>query len=125
MNQTTWTAFEREVTGYLLAGSVAQLAQLREQLAMATVAKRVETGVGFYVDLNVPARLPTVVPAEFYLPDVLIELREVRYGARAILLIAAGRLAQLEVATLDDPWPAKPEIVSWRYDPVPRALPFG
>ncbi len=125
MNETTLTTFEREVAGYLLAGSPAQLALLREQLAMASVAKRVETGVGSYVDLNVPARLPTVVPAEFYLSDVLIELREVRYGASAILLIAAGRLAQLEVATFDDPWPTKPEIVSWRYDPAPRALPFG
>lgn len=125
MNASALTAFEREVAGYLLAGAVAQLARLREQLAMASVAKRVETGVGFHVQLSVPAGVPTVVPEGFYLSDVVIELRDVRYGASAILLIAAGRLAQLEVATFDDPWPAKPEIVSWRYDPDPRALPFG
>lgn len=125
MNASVLTAFEREVAGYLLAGAAKQLAQLREQLAMATVAKRVETGVGFYVDLIVPAGLPTVVPEEFYVSDVLIELRDVRYGASAIVLIAAGRLAQLEVATFDDPWPVNPEIVSWRYEPDPRSLPFG
>src|SRR3954468_19580246 len=91
---------------YLLRGDHTVLATLREQLAVATVAKREFTGVGFFTRFDVP---PTVsgLPSSrrIIISDVYADVEGLQHGAGFVLFVVDGGLDTLECFTYVEPWP--------------------
>jgi hypothetical protein len=78
---------------YLLRGGHPVLATLREQLAVATVAAREFTGVGFFTRFHVPptaSRLPS--PRPIVISDVHAEVSGLQHGAGFVLFVEDGVL---------------------------------
>jgi hypothetical protein len=113
--------FERAVLDKLLAGDHPTLATLRQQARDARVARRKNTGAGFFCDFRVEVEDP-VVPANFHIGDVLADVDGLAHGAGVMLFIRNGRLNMLEGYTYDEPWPEEIRDFSLRYsDPDRKA----
>ena len=63
------TDFEAAVLQHLLDGDEPNLRVLRSQLAQASISRAV-TGVGFYIDFDVPENCPTISPGAYHIGDV-------------------------------------------------------
>ena len=69
------TLLEKEVMKLLLDGANPVLAVLRQQLEYARLAKRENTGVGFYTKFTIPERAPRLGEGKsFKLGDVVAEI---------------------------------------------------
>lgn len=109
------TAFERRVLDAFLAGTEPQLEILRAQAALATVSSREHTGIGAYINLEIPESAPTVSPPKIILGDVNVEVADVPLGVSCHLWITSGRIDFLEFATYANPWPKDPQITHLGY----------
>jgi len=107
---------EIEVIEKLLAGPNPILNALRKQYGKARVKKREFTGVGFWLDIELP---PDVAPAplvqRLHLSDVGAELEGVNHGVGFVLHVRDGLLDQLEGFTYDEPWPDRVGAFSVAY----------
>jgi hypothetical protein len=112
--------FEQAVLQKILAGNHPMLATLREQCGHARLAKRENTGVGFFCEFEVEADAP-MVPGNFQVGDVHAELEALKYGVGLVLFIREGRLHMLEGYTYDEPWPEQVRGFSLRYTDPERA----
>ena len=122
------TDFEAELLKYLLAGDEPNLRILRNQLAQVSVSRR-WTGVGFFIDFEVPDTCPTIPTTSFHLGDVEAVIDGLAHGAGFVLFISEGKLRQLEAYSYDEPWPESIGQYSFRYHCSPncsskRTLPF-
>ena len=98
----------------LLAGDHPTCAILREQYARASIRHVELTGVGFFVDYEVPADVARTLPASFAGGNVSIEVEGVTHGAGFVLFVRDGVLSMLEGYTYDDPWPEHPVVIELR-----------
>jgi hypothetical protein len=100
---------ERKALEMLLAGDHPSLAVLREQLALADVAGRRFSGVGFFTELRVPpsARRLDDVP-RLIIHDVYAEVSGLEHPVGFLLFITDGVLDTLECFIHDDQWPSSP-----------------
>jgi hypothetical protein len=93
-----------ELLPQLLDGPHPALAALREQLQAARVTEVEMTGVGFYVDFEVPADCPLAEPPDFEGGSAEIDLTGVSHGAGCVVFVRQGRLATFEGYTYDGTW---------------------
>jgi hypothetical protein len=114
------TRLEQQVVQKLLSGESETLANLRSQLSACRAVKREMTGVGFYVNLEVPATVPRVTRSSFKLGDVNAAIEGLKHGAGFLLYVESGSLVMLEGYTYDEPWPEHIESFELSYDKVQR-----
>lgn len=98
----------------LLAGDVDVLRVLRAQYAEATVREVLRTGVGLFVEFDVPEGCPRVEPADIAGGSADLDLAGVAHGATCVLFVCGGRLDTLEVVTYDEAWPPVVEVLGIR-----------
>ena len=97
----------------LIRGDHPALAALRQQLPRARVNQVEMTGVGFYIDFEVPADVALTEPANFAGGHAEIGLAGADYPAGCVLFVRNGRLATLEGYTnADELWPEDAVVVS-------------
>src|SRR5262245_59147189 len=97
----------------LIQGDHPALAALRQQLPRARVSQVEMTGVGFYIDFEVPADVPLTEPANFAGGCAEIRLAGAEYPAGCVLFVRGGRQATLEGYTnAGDRWPEDGVVVS-------------
>jgi hypothetical protein len=101
--------------GMLLAGEHPTLVVLRDQLAVAKVADREFSGVGFFVHFQVPASSPRADEVRLVIGDVYAKLTGLEHDAGFLLFVSDGALDMLECFIVDDRWPTEPEIVHVYY----------
>ena len=106
------TAFERALLDALLGGPLEVLAKLRAQIACARVVSRQLSGVGFFLDFEVPAKATFVDPPNFEISDVYFDLKGTEHGGAAILFVRAGAVTMLEAYSHAGDWPDEPEEFS-------------
>jgi len=120
------TAFERRVLDAFLVGTEPQLEILRAQAAVARVSNREHTGVGAYINLEIPASTPRVSPSKIIFGDVNIQVADVPHGVSSLLWVTSGRIAFLEFAAHVDSWPKDPQITHlgyYRHEPSGTLVP--
>ena len=122
------TDFEAAVLQHLLDGDEPNLRVLRIQLAQASISRTL-TGVGFYIDFDVPETCPTISTGACHIGDVEADIGGLVYGAGFVLFLSEGKLRTLEAYSYDEPWPAAIEQYSFRYHCLSncsskRTLPF-
>src|SRR5262245_4136807 len=88
----------------LLQGSDPDLATLRDQYAAARVTGVQLTGVGFFVDFEVPREVPACSRPDIVGGHATIEAPGLKHGAGCVLFVRGGRLTMLECFTYDDEW---------------------
>jgi len=97
----------------LLEGVHPALLALREQFLRARVKEVELTGVGFYVDFEVPSDAPLAEPKNISGGDARLTIEGVTYSAGCVLFVRAGRLATLEGYTYgDDTWEENAAVLS-------------
>jgi hypothetical protein len=96
----------------LLDGDHPALVALREQYRHARVRAVELTGVGFYVDFEIPANCPLAAPRSISGGQATITLEGIRHGAGCVLFVRDGRLSTLEGFTYDDPWPENARVLA-------------
>ena len=100
------TDIETRALEMLLAGDRPELAVLRVQLGLATVASRKFTGVGFFTHLSVPAELPRVADRNrLVLDDVYAEVTGLEHAAGFVLFVNHGAIGALVCFIVEDRWP--------------------
>jgi len=118
------TEFALAVMEQMLNGDAPSLNVLRTQLAHATISHEL-TGVGFYVNFNVPANCPTISNGSCHIGDVEAEIDGLVHGAGFVLFIVDGKISTLEAYSYDEPWPESIERYVLKYhDSSTRMLPF-
>ena len=115
------TQLEQAVLDKCLAGNHPTLAALRMQAGRARVKERQETGVGFFVDFEVDASMPSV-DGDFHIGDVHGEVSGLAHGVGFVLFVRSGQLSVLEGFTFDEQWPTSVASFELRYDQEPRRL---
>ena len=68
---------ERQLLDALLAGEVAFLSDLRDQLSVATLVSRELSGCGFFLHFSVPDSAPRVGAGRSIIGDVYFEMEAV------------------------------------------------
>ena len=96
----------------LIDGAHPALAALREQYRIATIRQVELTGVGFFVDFDVPAGPPLTEPPDFTGGRAHIALTGVRHGAGCVLFVRGGRLSMFEGFTYGDVWSENAQVTS-------------
>src|SRR5688572_3239060 len=88
---------ESHAMEFLLAGSDPELGILRDQFALAMVAERENTGVGFFTKFQVPNDLPRLGRKErIIIGDVYGEVEGNEYGVGLLLFVEDGVIDTLE-----------------------------
>ncbi len=100
---------EEKVMGLLFAGDYPALKVLREQWKSSVIKEVQLTGVGFFINYEIPDDCPRI-SGSLTLSDVTADIKGVKNGVGFILFVKDGVLTMLEGATYDDPWPEKIEI---------------
>lgn len=106
---------ETTLIGMLVAGEHPVLAILREQLAVAEVADRELSGVGFFTHFRVPDAAPRVEQGRLAIGDVYAEVAGLEHAAGFLLFVTNGALDMLEGFIVDGRWPAEPQLVRAYY----------
>ena len=101
----------------LLAGDHPTLVTLRAQYRRARITKVELTGVGFFVDFEVPPEMAKTEPPDLAGGGANIAVAGVKHGAGCVLFVREGRLTMLEGFTYDDEWPEHPQVLAIE-DPV-------
>ena len=111
-------ALENQVMRMLLEGDGPTLEVLRYQFAVAKRRPREMTGVGFFLEFDVPEeapRLPGNVSLRF--GDVIAEIEGIQHGAGFLVFVDDGVLTMLEGYTYDEPWPNVITSFKLQHDP--------
>ena len=98
------------VVPQLLVGDHPTLAALRKQYERARIRRVELTGVGFFVDYEVPDDAPLAVPPDLAGGAAKIQVAGERVPAGCVLLVRKGRLATFEGSTLADGWPKRARV---------------
>ena len=101
----------------LLAGDHPTLVTLRAQYQRARITKVELTGVGFFVDFEVPPEMAKTEPRDLTGGSANIAVAGVKHGAGCVLFVREGCLTMLEGFTYDDEWPEHPKVLAIE-DPV-------
>ena len=77
---------------------------LNYQIDFVKVTSRENTGVGIFVNLNVPDQLAILEKARITV-SLSGEMDDLENGFGAVLFVEGGKLEMLEFFTFDEPWP--------------------
>jgi hypothetical protein len=107
---------ESRAMEFLLAGEDAELGVLRDQFALARVAERENTGVGFFTKFQVPKDLPRLDRRErIVIGDVYGSVEKNSYGVGFLLFVENGMIDTLECFSNDGPVEENPKLISLYY----------
>lgn len=107
---------ESRAMEFLLAGEDAELGVLRDQFALARVAERENTGVGFFTKFHVPKDLPRLERRErIVIGDVYGSVEKNLYGVGFLLFIENGVIDTLECFSNDGPLEENPKLIRLYY----------
>jgi hypothetical protein len=107
----------------LLAGDHPTNAVLRAQYARSRIRKVELTGVGFFVEFEIPSDVARTVPTSFAGGSATIEVEGVKNPAGSVLFVKDGMLSKLEGYTYGwDAWPEYAAVIDVR-DAVPIGPP--
>ena len=101
----TITRFEKALLDALLDGPLDILGLLRAQVRTARTVSRELSGVGFFLNFEVPAAIPRVMPPNFEISDVYFDLEGAEHGGGAILFVREGVITMLEAYAHAENWP--------------------
>jgi hypothetical protein len=107
--------FEQQVLEAFFKGNAPELAVLRKQLDKVQVRNRTHTGIGCFVDFQVPAAVPRVTPAEMAFGDVNVEVEGVTAPVSTLLYIIGGAIHFMEIAVDEGEWPKEPVLTRVNY----------
>ena len=96
----------------LIQGTHPAMATLREQFSRARISRVELTGVGFFVNFDVPNDLPLTEPPEVAGGSAEIRLVGADIPAGCVLFVRRGRLAMFEGFTYDPEWSADALVAS-------------
>lgn len=107
----------------LLAGDHPMSVLLREQYVRAAIREVELTGVGFFIEFEVPGDVARTDPANVTGGNVHIEVEGLKHGIGCLLFVRDGVIATLVGYTFgDDEWPEHPMVGELR-DEVPIVPP--
>jgi hypothetical protein len=106
---------ERMVMARMLSGDFPVVPELRAQYAVASVASREFSGVGFFTNYSVPSHVSRVAPPNLELSEGAILTTGISVGFT--LFVRDGLLSMLEGYTYDQPWPDDATIERWEEAP--------
>lgn len=107
---------EHQALAALLQGDDEILHVLRHQAKEVSVSSRKMTGVGFFIEFDVPPHLPRIKShPTFTLGDVNGTAENVKHGLGFVLFIKDGALSVLEGYSYDEPWPDEPRNLALAY----------
>jgi hypothetical protein len=98
----------------LIEGAHPALKALREQYRVAAITDVELTGVGFFVNFEVPPGPPLTDPPNLTGGHADITLTTAKHGAGCVLFVRDGRLSMFEGFTYDDPWAEDAQVVAIR-----------
>ncbi len=113
------TDLERNSLELLLSSSNNGDELLRRQIDSAKVKHRHNTGVGMFVEFDVPDELAVNDKARKILSNLSGEMPGLRTGFGGVLFIENGKLHTLEFFTYDEQWPVEPSNFSLRLEKKP------
>ncbi len=97
-------ALAEQLVPQLLVGDHPALEALRNQYDLGRIENVELTGVGFFVNYQVPDDAPLTRPANFEGGNALIKADDLEYGAGCVLFVRDGRLAFFEGYTYSGTW---------------------
>ena len=101
---------------WFLRGDHPILATLRQQLAVASIANREFTGVGFFTNFHVPNTAPRLPNHQhLVIHDVHSEVVGLELGAGYLLFVQDGVLSCLEGFIYEDAWPVDAKLIRLYY----------
>ncbi len=95
----------RDVVDLILSPDRPGFAILREQYVCSIVRDVEFTGVGFFLNYEVPVELPCAIPRNFTIGGFNADLDGVSHGVGFELFVRDGKIAFLEGFTYDEGWP--------------------
>lgn len=104
--------FERELIE-MMAAHDPEREILLQQLANATVRSRDFTGVGVYVEIQVPDSLPKIMTTSRYIeqtPKAHFTHPSLPDGGGALLWFDSGTISTLECYSFDGDWPSEESL---------------
>ncbi|MBL8824353.1 MAG: hypothetical protein JNJ77_17330 [Planctomycetia bacterium] len=96
MNELTITPLENRVLQEILRGDSEVNRQLRNQLEHATIRERELTGVGFFLNFDVPKHLSISDSLNRTIGNVHAEVTRLEHGMGFVLFITHGLIDVLE-----------------------------
>ncbi len=107
---------ESQAMESLLAGDDPELEVLRDQFAMATIAERENTGVGFFTKFQIPNDLPRLVRKErIVIGDLYGEVEGNAFGVGFLLFVENGAIDTLECFSNDGSMEENPKPIRLYY----------
>ena len=94
----------KSVMQLLLVGDEPALVGLRAQYQSAEVTSVEFSGVGAFVNFQLPETAHLVSPPNFVLQDIDLELEGLEHSITVLLFVRGGKLTMLEFAAYE-PWP--------------------
>ena len=107
--------FEQQILEAFMKGKQPELAVLRQQITKLQVRNRPHTGIGCFVDFQLPAAVPRVTPWEMAFGDVNVEVEGVTAPVSTLLYVIGGAVHFLEIAADEGEWPKEPVITRLNY----------
>ena len=114
--------FENALMEALTDGDHPALRLLRQQYEAAASRDREFTGVGFHLNLDVPANKAPAFSSDFHFGDVLIETDDLDGGAGVVVRTSKGYLSEVECYSYGDSWSDGYPNVRFSYVSTPRDL---
>lgn len=109
MNENTLTSLERESLELFLSPENCPDEKLRRQLDAISVRSREETGVGMFVEFEVPSEVASDNRTRQVFSNLSGEMPELKHGFGGVLYVENGLLSALEFFTYDESWPKQPK----------------
>ena len=97
---------EERALGFLLRGTHPDLGVLREQVERAILLERAFSGVGFFLDFELPSDVPRLAHRERVVLTAAGERPGGELGILLLLFIDDGAISMLEGCTVAEGWPA-------------------
>lgn len=116
MTEPTLRDIERQSLELLLSPSNCADEKLRRQVDSVKVKKRDHTGVGFFVEFEVPDEMATNDKQRKVISNLSGEMRGLENGFGGVLYVENGKLKTLEFFTYDERWPDNPSGFSLRLE---------
>jgi len=107
--------FEQQILEAFMKGKQPELAVLRQQITKLQVRNRTHTGIGCFVDFQLPATVPRVTPLEMAFGDVNVEVEGVTAPVSTLLYIIGGAIHFMEINVDDGEWPKEPVLTRLNY----------
>ncbi len=107
--------FEQQVLEAFFKGNAPELAVLRKQIPKLEVRNRTHTGIGCFIDFQLPPAVARVTPTEMAFGDVNVEVEGVTAPVSTLLYVIGGAIHFMEIAADEGEWPKEPVLTRLNY----------